>query len=68
MPSSENPIMEEMHRIREELYQQVKKSGLTYLEWLKTTEKEFEESLAEVGFKIITKDGLQYLVDIREQS
>lgn len=60
----EDPIMEEVHKIREELYSQFKKSGLNYLEWLKATENEFKENLAEVGFKIVSKDGLQYLVNI----
>jgi len=34
------------------------------MEWLKATEQEFKESLAEIGFKIISKDGFQYLVEI----
>jgi hypothetical protein len=61
---SDDPIMEPVHQIREELYQQFKNSGLTYMEWLKATEQEFTASLAEIGFKIITKDGFQYLVEI----
>lgn len=61
---SEDPIMAPIHQIREQLYQQFKNSGLSYMEWLKATEQEFAESLAEIGFKIITKDGFQYLVEI----
>ncbi len=65
MPQQKNdPIMEDVHKIREELFQNFKNSSLTYLEWLKATEKEFEESLAEVGFKIVVKNGFQYLVEI----
>ena len=61
---SDDPIMAPIHEIREELYQQFKKSGLTHIEWLKATKQEIAESLAEIGFKIITKDGFQYLVEI----
>jgi hypothetical protein len=60
----DDPVMAPVHQIREELYQQFKKSGLTYLEWLKATEQELTESLAEIGFKIVTEDGFQYLVEI----
>ena len=60
----EDPIMDQVHKIREELYQQYQKSGLSFSGWLKTTEKESEICLAEVGFKIMNKDGMHYLVEI----
>lgn len=65
---SEDPVLAPVHKIREELYQQFKNSGLTYMEWLQATESEFVESLAEVGFKIITKDGFQDLEEISNYS
>jgi len=60
----EDPIMDQVHKIREELYSQYRKSGLSFSDWLKTTEKDCEASLAEVGFKLISKDGLAYLEEI----
>lgn len=56
--------MEDVHKIREELEQQFVQSGLSFSEWLTATEKEFSSRLAEVGFKVITKDNLQCLVSI----
>ena len=61
---NEDPIMDQVHRIREQLNEQYLKSGLSFSDWLKTTEKDLDVSLAEVGFKIIRKDGLHYLVEI----
>lgn len=63
---NEDPIMDQIHRIREELNKQYLKSGLSLSDWLKTTEKDLEIRLAEVGFKIISKDGLHYLVEIKQ--
>ena len=63
-PHKEDPIMDQVHQIREELHQQYLKSGLSFSEWLKTTERDLEISLTEVGFKIIDRDGLQYLVEL----
>lgn len=60
----DDPIMEDVHKIREELEQQFVQSGLSFSEWLVSTEKEFSSRLAEVGFKVITKDNLQCLVSI----
>ena len=59
----EDAIMEKVHKIREELYQQFKNSGLTYSDWLKATDDKFAQQLAEVGFKVIEQDSVQYLVE-----
>jgi hypothetical protein len=64
-PPIEDPIMEEVHKLREELHRQFKESGYTnYFDWLKATEKDLEASLAEVGFRIVKKNGYQYLEEI----
>ncbi len=60
----DDPIMEVVHKIREELEQQFIQSGLSFSAWLTATEKEFAARLAEVGFKVISKDNLQCLVRI----
>ena len=63
MHSHKDIIMDEIHKIREDLFKQYNNSGLGFSEWLKSTEKSFEMSLAEVGFKIIDKNGTHYLVE-----
>ena len=61
----EDSTMREVHRIQHELERQFRQSGLSYLEWLQVTEPAFSESLAENGFKIITRGSLTFLEKIK---
>jgi len=61
----DDPIMEPVHKIRDDLYRQFTKSDLSYGDWLRATEKEFAARLAEVGFKVIEQDSAQCLVEVK---
>jgi hypothetical protein len=64
----ESPTMREIHRIQEKMEQQYEKSGLTsYEEWLQATEKDLRQSLAEVGYRMVTRDGQIFLYEIKPQ-
>lgn len=60
--------MREVHKIQEELEQQYQKSGLSYLEWLQATEDEFQKSLAEDGFHMVTRNGEIFFEAIKPQT
>jgi len=65
----EDSTMREIHRIQEEMEQQYKKSGLSsYWEWLQATEADMHQSLAEVGFAIVTRDGRTFIDEIEPHS
>jgi len=61
----ESPTMREVHQIQEELEQQYQKSGLSYLEWLQATEADFQKSLAEDGFHMVTRNGETFIEEIK---
>jgi hypothetical protein len=61
----EDSTVQEVHRIREELSRQQKESGLSYFDWLKATENDLRKSLAEVGFRMITRNGRVFLHEIQ---
>jgi hypothetical protein len=62
---NESPTMREVHQIQEELEQQYQKSGLSYLEWLEATEADFQKSLIEDGFHIVTRNGETFIEEIK---
>ncbi|MDZ7360835.1 MAG: hypothetical protein ONB46_08930 [candidate division KSB1 bacterium] len=64
----ESPTMREVHRIQEELEQQYRKSGLSFFEWLQATEDDFQKSLAEDGFRMVTRNGETFLEEIKPQT
>lgn len=65
---SDDSTVEEIHQIREEFSRQQKQSGLSYIEWLKATEPDLRKSLAEVGFRMVTRNGRLFLYEIRPAS
>jgi len=65
---SDDSTVEEIHQIREEFSRQQKQSGLSYIEWLKATEPDLRKSLAEVGFRMVTRNGRLFLYEIRPSS
>jgi hypothetical protein len=65
----ESPTMREIHQIQEEMEQQFQKSGMSsYWEWLQATDKNLRQSLAEDGFRMITRNGRIFLHEIKPQS
>jgi hypothetical protein len=65
----EDSTMKELHLIREKMEQEYRKSGSTsYEEWLQATEPDMRQSLAEVGFEIVTRNGRTFLDKIKSQS
>jgi len=70
MSSSENynesPTMQEIHRIQEEMEQQYQESGLSsYEEWLQATEPDLRQSLAEVGYRMVTRGDRFFLYEVK---
>ncbi|MGH7599164.1 MAG: hypothetical protein ACREOI_22640 [bacterium] len=61
----EDSPVREVHRIREQLDREQKESGLSYFEWIEATDKDLRQSLAEVGFEIVTRDGRTFLDEIK---
>ena len=66
--NDESPTMREVHQIQKELEQQYRKSGLSYLEWLQATEEDFQKSLADDGFRMVTRNGETFLEEIKPQT
>ncbi|GEM_PF-2232024 len=64
----ESPTMREVHQIQEELEQQYQKSGLSFFEWLQATEDDFQKSLTEDGFRMVTRNGQTFIEEIESQS
>jgi len=64
----EDSTMRELHQIREEMERQQEESGLSVLEWLEATEKDFCKSLAEDGFEIVTRDDRTFIDEIKPRS
>jgi hypothetical protein len=64
----EDSTVREVHRIREKLDREQRESGLSYFEWLEATEKDLRQSLAEVGFEIVTRGGRTFLDEIKPHS
>jgi hypothetical protein len=62
---TKDSTMREVHRLQAAFEQRCKESGLSYFEWLQATEKEFHQSLAEVGFRLVTRNGRTYLGKIK---
>jgi len=62
---SDDSTVEEIHQIREEFSRQQKQSGLSYIEWLKATEPDLRKSLAEVGFRMVTRGDRLFLYEIK---
>jgi len=65
---TEDSTMQELHQIREELARQQEESGLSVLEWLEATEKDFRKSLAEDGFRMIKRNGRIFMYEIKPYS
>jgi len=65
---AEDPMMRELHQIREEFARQQEESGLSVLEWLEATEKDMRKSLAEVGFRMIKRNDRLFLYEINSHS
>jgi hypothetical protein len=65
---TEDPMMRELHQIREEFARQQEESGLSVLEWLEATEKDMRKSLAEVGFRMIKRNDRLFLYEINSHS
>jgi hypothetical protein len=65
----ESPTMREIHRIQDEMEQQYQKSGLpSYEEWLQATEADLRQSLAEIGYRMITRGDRFFLYEIKPRS
>ncbi|MCG3120001.1 MAG: hypothetical protein ALAOOOJD_02563 [bacterium] len=65
---AEDSTMRELHQIREELARQQEESGLSILEWLQATEKDFRKSLAADGFRMIKRNGRIFMYEVKSQS
>lgn len=65
---SEDSTMQELHQIREELARQQQESGLSIIEWLEATEKDFRKSLATDGFRMIKRNGRIFMYEIKSHS
>jgi hypothetical protein len=64
----EDSTMQELHQIREELERQQQESGLSILEWLEATEKDFRKSLAEDGFRMVKRGDRIFMYEIKPHS
>ena len=65
---TEDSTMQEVHRLQAAFEEQCKNSGLSYFEWLQATEKEFHRSLAEVGFRLVTRNGRTFLEKMKDRA
>lgn len=65
---AEDSTMQELHQIREELERQQQESGLSILEWLEATEKDFRKSLAEDGFRMVKRGVRIFMYEIKPHS
>jgi hypothetical protein len=65
---AEDSTMQELHQIREELERQQQESGLSILEWLEATEKDFRKSLAEDGFRMVKRGDRIFMYEIKPHS
>ncbi len=65
---TEDSTMREVHRLQAGFEERSKKSGLSYFEWLQATEMEFHRSLAEVGFRLVTRNGRTFLEKIKDRA
>ncbi len=65
---AEDSTMQELHQIREELERQQQESGLSILEWLEATEKDFRKSLAEDGFRMVKRGDRIFTYEIKPHS
>jgi hypothetical protein len=65
---AEDSTMQELHQIREELERQQQESGLSILEWLEATEKDFRKSLAADGFRMVKRNGRIFMYEIKRHS
>ncbi len=64
----EDSTMREIHRIQEEMERQQQESGLSILEWLEATEKDFRKSLAEDGFRMVKRGDRIFMYEIKPHS
>jgi len=63
---NESPTMREIHRVQEEMEQRYQESGLSsYEEWLQATEPDLRQSLAEVGYRMVTRGDRFFLYEIK---
>ncbi len=62
---ADDPMMRELHQIREEFARQQEASGLSVVEWLEATEKDMRKSLAEVGFRIVKRGDRMFVYEIK---
>jgi len=60
--------MREVHQLQAAFEQQCKKSGLSYFDWLQATEAEFHQSLAEAGFRLVTRNGRTFLEKMKDRT
>jgi len=65
---AEDSTMQELHQIREEFERQQQESGLSILEWLEATEKDFRKALAEDGFRMVKRNGRIFMYEIKRTS
>jgi hypothetical protein len=65
---SEDSTMQELHQIRKELDRQQIESGLSILEWLEVTEKDFRKSLTEDGFRMVKRGDRIFMYEIKPHS